>query len=68
MHIFLEMVYKFCREDGRWENVSHFFGSTDYSSCYTEELKTLLRELGSINDTKVRTINYFNYELINYTV
>lgn len=47
------MVYKYCREDGRWENVSHFFGSTDYSSCYTEELKTLLKELGSVNDTKV---------------
>lgn len=47
------MAYKYCREDGKWENVTNFFGSTDYSSCYTPELTDMLNKLGSDLDTKV---------------
>lgn len=47
------MAYKFCGEDGKWENVTNLFGSTDYSTCFTPELKDMLKKLGSENDTKV---------------
>lgn len=50
---FLEMVYKYCTEDGKWQNVTNLFGSTDYSSCYTPELTDMLKKLGSDYDTKV---------------
>lgn len=51
------MVYKYCTEDGIWENVTTFFGSTDYSSCYTPELTDMLKKLGSDYDTQVLTNN-----------
>jgi len=47
------MVYKFCKEDGTWENITNLFGSTDYSSCYTPELTDMLKKLGSDYDIKV---------------
>lgn len=50
------MAYKYCTEDGKWENVTNFFGLTDYSSCYTPELADMLKKLGSDNDTKVLTV------------
>lgn len=52
------MVYKYCREDGKWENVTNFFGSTDYSSCYTPELTVTLKKLGSDYDIKVLINNF----------
>lgn len=56
MYTILEMAYKYCTEDGSWENVSNLFGPTDYSSCYTPELTEMLEKLGSDYDTKVKTI------------
>lgn len=47
------MVYKYCTEDGIWENVTNYFGSTDYSSCYMPELADILKKLGSDYDTRV---------------
>jgi hypothetical protein len=51
------MAYKYCTEDGKWENVTNLFGSTDYSSCYTPELTEMLEKLGSDYDTKVELDN-----------
>jgi len=51
------MAYKYCTEDGSWENVTNLFGSTDYSSCYTPELTEMLEKLGSDYDTKVESDN-----------
>lgn len=54
---FLELAYKYCTEDGKWQNVTNLFGSTDYSSCYTPELSDMLKKLGSDYDTKVLSNN-----------
>lgn len=51
------MAYKYCTEDGSWENVTNLFGSTDYSSCYTPELTEMLKKLGSVYDTQVYSDN-----------
>ncbi|XP_060880459.1 PDF receptor [Metopolophium dirhodum] len=48
----MKMAYKYCTENGSWENVTNFFGPTDYSSCYTPELTEMLEKLGSDYDTK----------------
>jgi len=69
------MAYKYCTKDGKWENVTNFFGTTDYSSCYTPELTDTLKKLGSDNDTKVPKLStiihicqkYFRLTLIIFS-